>query len=625
MEQARYKPVVLALAMAGLLSACGGSSNNNDTPAVEATPKTLQLQKIGGYASGVFGESAAEIPAFDAASKRGFVVNAAAGKVDVLDLSDPTQPVKSGELSSDALLAGSRVNSVATQGGIIAVAIEATPKTDNGLVAFYKASDLSLLSSVVVGALPDMLIFTPDGKTVLVANEGEPSDDYQTDPEGSVSLIDISNIASPGVRTAGFAGFNGQEAALRAQGVRIFGPGAQAAQDFEPEYIAVSADGRHAWATLQENNALARIDIASATVTDILPLGFKDHGVSGNEIDASDTDRMANVRTWPGLRGLYLPDAMAAYTASGKTYLVTANEGDARAWGEDNPLYWGNEGTETAGDPSQGFVEEFRIKHLINKNGWSGRAYDDLPPQLNALGAGGLLNPAVFGSCGALPGDPGACRDDNNLGRLTVTWTMGYRQDANGNPVKFNASGTEDATGDRLMYDALYAFGGRSFSVWDEAGGLVWDSGADMEKFFASEECKVGRLRDIPCNTYFNSNHEAGDSLDNRSDNKGPEPEGVTIGTIGTKTFAFIGLERMGGVLVYDISDPAAPVRMDYLNTRDDWTTEDPSTVMDKAGDLGPEGLVFIPAKDSPNGQPLLLVGNEVSGTTAVLQLNLGY
>ncbi len=607
------KSLAAAMMAAGLLVGCTGSDDDD-----EVTPVSLQLVKIGGYASGIFGQSAAEIPAFDPASKRAFVVNAAAGKVDVLDLSDPTKPAKVGELSSAALLAGSEINSVAARAGIVAVAIQASPKTDNGRVAFYKASDLSLISHVEVGALPDMLIFTPNGKKVLVANEGEPSDDYQIDPEGSISIIDISKVSAPTVKTAGFAAFNGQEAALRAKGVRIFGPGANAARDFEPEYIAVSADGKTAWATLQENNALAKLDIATATVTDILPLGYKDHGMAGNEIDVSDTDRAANILAWPGVRGLYLPDAMASYKVAGKTYLVTANEGDARAWGEDSDAYW-------AGDASQGFVEEFRVKHLINKNGWAGRAGDDLPPQLNAMAGGGLLNPDVFQHCGALPGDPGACRADNNLGRLTVTWTQGYRQDANGNPVMFNAAGAEDPTGNRLMYDVLYAYGGRSFSIWDDKGALVWDSGADMERFFASDACKAGANRDIPCKTYFNSNHEAGDSLDNRSDNKGPEPEGVTIGTIGAKSYAFIGLERMGGVLVYDITNPQAPVRVDYLNTRQDWMTEDPATVLASAGDLGPEGLVFIAAKDSPNGKPLLLVGNEVSGTTAVYQLNLGY
>lgn len=536
----------------------------------------------------------------------------------MLDLADPTAPVRIGGIDAGAVLAGAEINSVAVFDGLVAVAIQAPVKTDPGRMALYRASDLTLLGSAIIGSQPDMITFTPDGQTVLVANEGEPSDDYQIDPEGSISVIDVQDPAAPVARTAGFGAYLGQEAALRAQGVRIYGPGADAAKDFEPEYIAVSADGRTAWATLQENNALARIDVTSATVTDILPLGYKDHGQPGNELDTSDDDGVIKLQAWPGVMGMYLPDSMASYTVGGKTYLVTANEGDARAWGEDNAAYW-------AGDASKGFVEEFRVKHLVNASGWSGRDGDDLPPQLKALGAGGLLNPAVFGYCGAVDGDPGGCRGDDQLGRLNISWTMGYRQDAAGNPVKFNASGTEDPTGDRLMYDALYSYGARSFSIFDDAGVLVWDSGAEFETFLAGNECMLGPDRDIPCKDFFNTGHDEGSAMDSRSDAKGPEPEGVTLGTIGDKTFAFVGLERMGGVLVYDITDPTAPVRVDYLNTREDWTTADPSTVQATVGDLGPEGLVFIPAKDSPNGKPLLLVGNEVSGTTAVMQLNLSY
>ena len=452
---------------------------------------------------------------------------------------------------------------------------------------------------------------------MLVANEAEPSDDYQTDPEGSISVVDVSTPAKPVVRTADFRAFNNQRAALLAKGVRLFGPRASVAQDLEPEYIAVSADGKTAWATLQENNAFAIIDVANARVTDIVPLGYKDHGVEGQGLDASDTDKAANIRTWPGVFGMYLPDAMAAFQAEGKTWLITANEGDARAWGEDNAAYW-------AGDASKGFVEEFRVKHLNNAKGWSGRAGDDLPPQLNALAKGGLLNPAVFGYCGAEAGKPGECRDDNALGRLTISWTQGYQTNADGTPKLYTAAGVADpVNGDRLMYDRLYAYGTRSISIWDEKGQQVWDSGDAMEQFLASDSCKVGAARNIPCKDFFNSNHEAGDAMDNRSDNKGPEPEGVTVGRIGEKTFAFVGLERMGGVLVYDVSQPQAPVQVDYINTREDWTTKDPSTV--KSGDLGPEGLAFIPAAKSPNGKPLLMVGNEVSGTTAIFQLNLTY
>jgi hypothetical protein len=615
--------LVMTAALAAL-TACGGGGDDTPapapvptTPVPEATPVGLTLEKIGGYSTGQFGVSAAEIPAFDAASKRLFVVNAQLGAVDVLDLSNPANPVKINVLDATAVLAGAEINSVAVSNGIVAVAIQAPVKTDNGRMALYRASDLALLGSVAVGAQPDMVTFTPDGNTVLVANEAEPSDNYQIDPEGSVSVIDVRTPATPVERKATFTAFNGQEATLRAQGVRIYGPGATAAKDLEPEYIAVSADGTTAWVTLQENNALAKVDIANATVTAVLPLGFKDHGAVGNELDASDTDGATiNIRTWAGVRGMYLPDSMASYTVGGQTYLVTANEGDARAWGEDNAAYW-------AGDATQGFVEEFRVKHLVNRNGWASRAGDDLPPQLNALATGGLLNPATFGYCGAIAGDPVGCRADAALGRLNISWTMGYRTNPDGSPMMFSAAGVADPMGTRLMYDNLYSYGARSFSIWDANGTLVWDSGSAIERFLASPDCRLGRNRSIPCATYFNSGHNEGNALDSRSDAKGPEPEGLALGKIGNKTYAFIGLERMGGVLVYDITNPMAPTRVDYLNTRDEWLTNPPSLAT--AGDLGPEGLVFIAAKDSPNGKPLLVVGNEVSGTTAVLQLNLTY
>ncbi|WP_288255079.1 choice-of-anchor I family protein [uncultured Hydrogenophaga sp.] len=612
----RFAATLIATAA---LAACGGGGGNGDTPnppAPQPQPLSVKLEKIGGYATGQFGVSAAEIPAYDATTQRLFVVNALAGKVDVLDLRVPANPVKIGEIDASGVLAGAEINSVAVHDGLVAVAIQAPVKTDAGRVALYRASDLTLLGSATVGALPDMITFAPDGKTVLLANEGEPSDDYQTDPEGSIAIVDVSDPAAPTVRIADFTAFNGQEATLRAQGVRIYGPGASAAQDFEPEYIAISADGKTAWATLQENNAMAKIDIASATVTNILPLGFKDHGAPGNEMDVADEDGLINIRSLPGVRGLYLPDAMASYAVGGQTYLVTANEGDARAWGEGNAAYW-------AGDASKGFVEEFRVKHLVHTGGFDRRAGDDLPPQLRTLGWGAQLNPTTFAYCGAVAGNPGACRNDDVLGRLNISWTMGYRTDALGNPVMFNAAGAEDPSGDRLMYDHLYSYGARSFSIWNGNGGLVWDSGAEFEKFFTSDECKLGSARNIPCKDFFNSGHDEGSAKDSRSDAKGPEPEGVALGQVNGHTLAFIGLERMGGVLVYDITDPTAPKRLDYLNSREDWTTADPGTVLATAGDLGPEGLVFIPANRSPDGTPLVVVGNEVSGTTAVYRLNV--
>lgn len=557
------------------------------SPLMAAEPTPLVLNLLGRYSTNVFDKSAAEIPAFDPQSKRGFVVNAQKGVVEVLDLSQPNQPVSVGELSATAILPKAVVNSVAVKNGIVAIAIEAPVKTDLGKVAFFRAADLSLISSVNVGAQPDMLTFTPDGKTVVVANEGEPSADYQIDPEGSVSIINIQNIKKPSVRTADLHAFNGQEKQLRQAGVRIDGPYASAAQDLEPEYIAIAPDSKTAWVTLQENNALAKVDLQRGKIAAVLPLGLKDHGLAGNGLDVSDKDKKINIRTWPGVKGMYQPDSIASYSVDGNTYLVMANEGDSRAWGEDDKAYW-------AGDASKGFVEEIRVKNLVHKDGFAGQK--ELPPQLAKLAKGAVLNPAVFAYCGATELNAGDCASDEQLGRLTIAWTQGYQVGLDGLP-KLNADG-------KLVYDQLVAFGGRSFSIRDANGKLIWDSGDQFEQLVAKLEPK-----------FFNTSHSK-TAFDDRSDNKGPEPEGVAVGKIGERHYAFIGLERMSGIMAYDISNPQAPVFAGYTSTRNFDAKENKD-----AGDLGPEGLSFVSAKDSPTGEPLLIVGNEVSGTTRIFSI----
>ncbi|SFC29917.1 choice-of-anchor I family protein [Massilia yuzhufengensis] len=528
-----------ALLAAAVLTACGGSDD-------EPTPRTLTMEKIGSYNGGKPG--AAEITAYDAASKRLFVVNGANGTVDVLDLSTPSSPKLAGTISVAALGAG--VNSVAIHDGLVALAIEASPKTSPGTIAFYNAGDLKLVNSVKVGAQPDMLTFTPDGRSVLVANEGEPNS-YgladSIDPEGSVSVITVNRGGTPTVASADFRAFNGQEAALRAQGIRIYGPGASAAQDFEPEYIALSEDGRTAYVTLQENNAVAIVDVATAKVTSIKPLGTKNHNLAGMGLDASDEDGVVNSNTGTPavkigpqpVKGMYLPDAIARFTVDGTAYLITANEGDARA---DWP----------------GFNEETRVRAHCTAG----------------------LDPTVFGDAANLI-------LDSNLGRLRIT------ANPNGGSAGKNAAG---------QCNELYTFGARSFSIWDTNLVRVYDSGDEFEK----------NTQALP-NGRFNASND-NNTLDSRSPAKGPEPEGVVVGRFGNKTYAFIGLERVGGVMVYDVSKPSAASFVTYLNTRSN-----------DSGDLGPEGLALIPADKSPNNKPLLIVGNEVSGTTAILQINLGY
>ena len=340
-------------------------------PASDPTPSSIELLKIGTWNGG--GELASEITAFDPVSKRMFVVNGALGTVDVVDLRDPANPLRISTLSVSRFGAGA--NSVAAHGGVVAVAVEGVDRTAPGTVVFYRATTLDVISSAQVGALPDMVTFTASGRTVVVANEGEPNPTYTVDPEGSISIIDVRNINRPSVRTATFEAFNSRVEELRAAGVRIFGPNATVAQDLEPEYVAVSDDEQTAWVTLQENNAIAIVDIPSATVTRIVPLGYKDHGAASSGLDASDRDGAVSIRPWPVL-GMYQPDAIAAFTAGGETYLVTANEGDARDY------------------PEAGFQEEARVNSLA-------------------------LEPTVYtdAACG------GPCADNANLGRLTVTTT----------------------------------------------------------------------------------------------------------------------------------------------------------------------------------------------------------
>lgn len=627
---------VVFLACMGLgLAGCNDSDDAQTitSPPVleEATPNSIELVHLASYESGIFGQSAAEIPAYDAASKRLFVVNAQKGMVDVLDFSQPAQPTYIQSLDAKTYLANSEVNSVAVHNGIVALAVQAEDKTQTGIVAFFKAQDLSFISQVNVGALPDMLTFTPDGRKVLVANEAEPNEGYQVDPEGSVSIIDISDIQKPTAIIAGFQAWNDRKQDLLDAGIRIFGPdisqypnvataGIQTttvAQDLEPEYIAVSTDGKKAWVSLQENNAIGVLDLAKNQFVDLFPMGYKDHSLPENALDGSDRDcaigqdslgrsitecakdaGMINISSWPGLYGMYMPDAIASYQANGKTYLVTANEGDAREWLRDEAKYF------EGGDLNAGYAEEIRIKHLFKKAGFDAKG--DYAAHLRQLAPGvkgAKLNPEVFKPCQTADAIE-VCADnlikDSQIGRLTISWTQGYQKDPLTGLPKLDENG-------RLTYDKLYAYGGRSVSIVDpETKQIVWDSGSEFER-------KIAEL--FP--HQFNSNHEAF-KFDDRSDNKGPEPEGVTLGKIGAKTFAFIGLERASGIMVYDISNPNQAKFVQYLNHRNTNETE-----VTKQGDLGPEGLIFIAAKNSPNGHPLLVVGNEVSGSTAVYEVKL--
>ncbi|MBP0002017.1 MAG: choice-of-anchor I family protein [Cyanobacteria bacterium SID2] len=900
----------------------------------------IELNPIGTFRTGIIDESAAEIVAHDPTTQRLFVVNANNASIDVLDISTPTNPTKLFEI--DATTLGAGANSVAVSNGIVAVAIENQDTQAPGLVAFYDVNG-TLLNSVTVGALPDMVTFTPDGTRVLVANEGEPNDEYTIDPEGSVSIIDITaGVQNATVLTADFQGFNSRAEELRAKGVRIFGPNATVAQDLEPEYIAVSPSGGKAFVSLQENNAFAAIDIASATVEDILPLGFKDHSRGNPTLQQFNFPTLPPLGTTPGgqqillggLSGLWytgtsaegnlqfvavpdrgpngeptdvdgdganerpfvLPDYQARvvnfelnpttgsinltgeiplFRQDGTTPItglpnipgvdeepvdllgnlleydplgadlegvLIAPDGTFWMVDEYRPAIWhfqadgtlidrfipqgttelagenaGPFGTETlpaeysnrrrnrgfeaialdsdsgilyafiqtpianpdraasdssqvirilgidptSGNPVAEYVylledSDFRSGGRVDKIGdavYAGNGkffaierdaatdptakkfiYEfDLTGATNLLAAGApqvpegqtleqLTTDELIGlgiqpvnktkvtnlpSIGYLAGDKPegltllpdgrlAVLNDNDFGLIDApipvdgtvplnpnpvpvvlglidlgsnndfdasdedgsiniqnqptlgifqpdgiaSFTMGEQtfyiganegdardydgfseeervEDLTLDPTAFpnaaelqaaenlgrlkttNTLGDLDGDGD---FDRIYSYGARSFSIWDEFGNVVYDSGDEFERLTAQLAPQA-----------FNSQGDI-DSFDNRSDDKGPEPEGIDVGVIDGRTYAFIGLERIGGIMVYDVTNPTAPSFVQYANTN--------NFSGNTNNDIGPEGIKFISATESPNGKPLLAVGNEVSGSTTLFEIN---
>ena len=556
-------------------------------PTLAAPPTattTLDLIPIGTY-NGLGGLYASEIVAFDSASKQLFINNGALNRIDIVDIENPATPTL--VRSVDMGVYGRGVQSVTVGNGIVAAAVDVAPvvssdgrqTASNGLVVLMDTTG-RVLRNVAVGTLPDHVSFTPDKKTILVAGEGEPICSLEngnttateksdpalvSDANGTVSLIDVSNGAtSATVTTLDFSAFD--KTALLAENVRVFFPGSTAAQDLEPEYITTNAAGTRAYVTLQEANAIAVVDLVNKTILDVAPLGFKDWSAAGLVYDGSNVDSgtngtFANPISYAGvpLKGMYMPDTIASMQKGGETFLLTANEGDARDY--------------------DCFKEESTFADTAGADSFAS-FWDTANDTVKA---------------------------NNKLGVQKTTLAF---------PTKAPVSGTTTN---------LYTFGGRSFSIWNSSGELVWDSGSQLEEI---------ALRDYP--TAFNS--DSSDSaatpqlmvsgqpgrMDRRSTSKGVEPEALAVGTIGAQTFAFVGLERMGGIMVYDVSNPTAPSFVRYKNAALEGLALTPANNTTPGSyDVSPEGMVFVPAAASPNSKPMLIVANELSGTTTMYEVRV--
>lgn len=525
------------------------------------------LHKSASYSSGQYNVDGGvmEIIAYNKATGWAYSVNGQSGLLTALDLdvlagngsgitlSGTDYDIKAMVEDEDPSFSYGDMTSVAVSpdGSRLALALQDVAYDKTGRAAIFSCApdgSISLESLIECGVQPDMVTFA-DNVTVLTADEGEPRMGYGdgiVDPAGSVSIMNIDESSSTVV---GFEAFDSTEArqALVDEGVVIM-KGRLPSVDFEPEYIAVS--GGKAYVTLQEANAVAVLDIPSKSFDGIYSVGFEDY--SKTPVDIDKKDEAYAPRTYDGLMGIRMPDGISAFTSNGKTYLVTANEGDAREWGDED-------------DDSFYLSEDERD----------------------------------FGDGDASP-----------TGRITAA-SSGLK----GKVVFFRT-----ADFDGLAPDNDYLFGGRTFTIYE-----VGSDG--LSEVYSSQDA-FERMSAERHPAFYNASNDNA-FIDDRSGKKGPEPESVTTGVIDGRTYAFIALERTGGVMMYDVTDPAQAVCVDYLNPRDflsivEGSEEYDDGELDKwvtGGDVAPEGLCFIAAGDSPTGRPAILVANEVSGTVSFCEI----
>lgn len=530
------------------------SDGGSKTTGFENAKALLSLQQTGRYDSGITNADGGVIEIVDYNNQTGwaYAVNGQSGKLvaialkdieskDKVDLLDGNDiDIKSiVEKADSSFVYGDMTSvSVSHDGKYLALAIQAANYKDNGRVALfecYEDGTIGFLRIIEVGVQPDMVVYTNDDTQILTANEGEPRNGYtstdpngytSTDPKGTVSIINTKTFEANHV---GFEAFDRQEARQKLvdQGI-VIKKGTKPSEDFEPEYIAVS--DTKAYITLQENNAIAIIDLKTQKIESVMSVGYEDYSKVSVDIDKKD-EKYAP-QTYNSLRGIRMPDALSVYTVDGVDYIVTANEGDSRKWGD--------------------YTNEKEVNF---------RKGETSPTEKITSENSGLTGKVVF----------------------------------------FDSSDY-----DGLDNDKDYLFGGRSSTIFKVEGNTM------KEVFTTGNDFEAVTAKYIP--DHFNCSNN-GITIDDRSGKKGPESESVTIGKIGEKTFAFVGLERVGGVVVYDITTPEKATYVNYINSRD--------FTSDIAGDDSPEGMKFISSEQSKTGEPQLLVAYEVSGTLGAYDLTL--
>jgi hypothetical protein len=455
-----------------------------------------------------------------------------------------------------------------------AALIPSASTTTAGKVTLFDYRNPAALVTLDVGFHPDSVKFSADGTRLFVVNEGEFNAASGVNAPGSISIIDLTgvntladvngtNITAADVSTFDFSSGN-LASGVSLNGIRNPSIGAVGTSgtfianvpdfntlagsdpDFfkgmEPEFVTEL--GGKLYVTMQENNAVGVFDLATSKWSAIHNLG-----TIRQVIDASDQDGTGGTAS-PQINdlvtGLPMPDSIAAFTAAGTKYFITANEGDAR--GDDRDV---SRFGDIAGNDS--------MNNIIDTNSPSNYPLTQTGDRANSV-----------------------------LGRLNVSRLDG------------------DTDGDGKI-DTPTMIGTRSFSIWNaDTGALVWDSGSGNGNRLDTTANPLTNIESLMLAldpAFHNTNNAVAASTDTRSDDKGPEPEGMTIGQFGSDMLAFIGLERQNGIMVFNISDPTAPFFAGLYRGSDNAAN----------ALMSPESLLYVSALDSPTGQALLLGGFELN------------
>ena len=521
-----------------------------------ANEATVKVSEIASISSGD-GEGSSEIATFHAGSKRIFATNGVKNTIDIFDISDVANPKKVGTVALAPY--GNDVTSVAAGKDVVVAVVNVSdkfsatgvPTTTNGKLVVFDTNGKVLSSPDVLGVLPDSVTFAPNGTTALVAIEAQPvcaKDDPATaakedtdyskasDPVGGVTVVDLSNPAAPVLRFAGFDQFT--VADMKAKGIAVSSVVNNVSKDFEPEFVT-AVDNNYAYVTIQEANAIGKLNIESATFESITR-AFESK-VSRVARDTSDRDTGAGPRTYANVVGASQPDAIAGFKVGSGQYFVTANEGDAREY------------------------------TCLN---------DDL--RASAL----KVDTRRFPDWKTLSGNAA-------LGRAKVNPTIGDK----------------DGDGD---IDTIHLRGSNSMTMYRN-GIVIWDSATLLDQI----QTAAFGVANINGSHSLSSDKSTMNYVgQDRSDDKGSEPEGVAVGMVGDRRIAILGLERMSALAIFDITVPADPVFQEWLQM-----LPTKATPAKDVKYFSPEGIVFVPANKSPSGKALIITSYELSGSLSIHQI----